>query len=382
MLSPIVSTSIVGGSLLVPDGIVDLPDDTGGFVDLPTLEGSVHSRALDVVIPDVSPGQVIEFEPLIDVVVPENLVVPYFFTAGFVVNGAISKRFGSDPAEGVAAWTIRPPAAASAGTAHTHGRRHRISGPVLSVVRAEDIELGSVRIRMQYSAADGGGIEPSISSDPDDGSSAPLAIARGPYDRRPGLRVLLDGQSLVNLSTGLGSDEGLAEQLIRRLRSDPYAMSTSAAVIAISGYRFDDRATGRDQRIEPHTIAFEKNLLVSWGGVSDSISLFGGQSGADTLADHEAAVASARSFGVDFVIGLTIPPVIGLTATEFGKIDDYNALLLESTAFDEVVDTRVAELDDRGTYPGHWADNLHLAESGLALVIDKLAPAVASYYGR
>jgi hypothetical protein len=139
-------------------------------------------------------------------------------------------------------------------------------------------------------------------------------------------------------------------------------------VVALNGTSWTTLANDADERARP---SGGYDVLVMAGGFTD---LVGEQDRArEVLADEVAYAEAARARGFDAVVALTIPPstVIADLGYERERVE-HNRLLVESDAFDAVVDIEVDCLDDPRS--SCYSDGTHWTGRGARIVAGLLAP--------
>ena len=365
-LAPIVAASL--GSVEV-----SLADDSGGWADVPFPDAANPAGAgsdrdfaeMDLVVPGVAPGDLIEIVPSFVVDVPAAATVGITFSIVAIVAGAEGSRMPLAGLFGYTGWLLDS----------TEGL-HPITAPALFKVAAGDIERGAVRLRLQYLRAADSGTACAI-----DGSgilAAPtFLMAKGPFKPRPGVKVCFEGQSQV--FSGADAGGKLPDLVADRLIADGIqAVVTSFAQGATS---YDDRATGRNYRYRAAAMSHQTTILVQWGGTNDLDSDADNQSAADTMTDMENSADLARTEGIDVVVQMTNLPATTYSAGDETKRQALNALILADAngKFDAVVDcSKAPELTDElnATY---FPDGLHISSAGAAIAADLVFAKIAQF---
>lgn len=334
------------------NGNIVVPNTSQTWTDVVVSGTSTNNldKPLDVVIPDVSPGQMIEVWASLYSLSTTGAV---YLDAWSVVNGVAINRFGGS----LPLNTGTPSTTWLFSASVTALNPAAIPKPYL--VKAEDIEDGCIRCRLRgYHSS---GAQRTILGT---FGATPTLFGRGPFDLR-GTNVVFDGQSMNHIP-----------------QSGPYpaavmdGLGVPWTISGVSGASWTTLASTVELRTHQYFKPYRNSILVLAGGSSDVSDSGDNDTGAQALADMEAYADAARAAGANYIIACTVTPANIMTGDGEAQRLILNTGILASNHWEAVVDVAAHPDLDNYSDTTYYSDGAHLTAAGVTVYAGLVRPAV------
>lgn len=309
--------------------------------------GIAHARRGDIVIPNVAPGQWVEWGLSAYAGAPTAGI---FLDAWTIVDGvAINKFMGQLSGGGPSSYLL------------LEGKDGAVGGTTLQYkVKPEDIEGGSVRIRLRQK----GSAQPQLIMYGTVGFAIQI-WGNGPIGPKTTPQLVFDGQSFNYAPVSSAPYPNL---LLNMLEGQAFGV-----VVGKSGTTYAQRNTDVVTRTDSLFANSEMSVVLDVGGVSDLFSVADGGAGltaAQTLSAAQAYANNRKAAGADYVIGFTVTnsTQFANNATANNNRVSYNNMLRESAVHDAIVDQAAFPEFQDPNDTAYFYDGLHPTAAGATLI--------------